>query len=196
MFGEQCAGGHTEHVRHGLPRDHGGDSARLLAFLREQFRDQRGRAEECAMREAGDEPRGDEHRRIHRGGAQRVAGERDDDEGARWNPAPEHEDERAHAHADRICGDEIAGERDAHVHRLRGLRQDAHHHEFGRAEHECAGGEREQAEAVVVARGMARVDHATAMHGISAESVRRIDYHVRHLPHLDHALSAGGKRSA
>jgi len=54
----------------------------------------------------------------------------------------------------------MAGGRDIDVHRLGGLGQDAHHHEFGRAEDERAGSQGKQAflhgSLFITSRGRAR----------------------------------------
>ena len=148
-LGEQRSRGHAQHVGHRLAHHHHGHGLCLLALVGKRFGDQRGRAEERAMRQAGNETRHQQHRRAEGDGAERVADQRDgheqDDKMLRRHLAAEHQDQCADTHADGVCGDVMAGRGNADMHGGGRLGQDAHHHEFGGAEDEGAGGQRQNA---------------------------------------------------
>ena len=148
-LGHHRARRHTEHIRHGLTGHHHRDGLRLLALVGQGLGDQRGGAEERAMRQPGDEAPHDEHRRVQRHGAQQVADQRDrheqQDELLRRHAAAEDQHQRADAHADGIGRDVVARGRDVDAHCRGSLGQDAHHHEFRGAEHERARGQGQDA---------------------------------------------------
>ena len=95
------------------------------------------------MWQARNETSRQQHGGIERNRAQRIADQCDDHEQnneiLRRYFTAEHQNQRAHAHADRICGNIMSCRRNANLHGGGGLGQNAHHYEFGGTENECAG---------------------------------------------------------
>ena len=125
-----------------MSRDHYGYGLRLFAFIGQGFGDKRGGAEECAVRQTGDESRNDEHGSVGGECGEQVTRQGDNHEHNNeilwWHFAAEHQNQCAETHADGIRGNIVAGGRDVYAGGGCGLRQNAHHHELGGAENECA----------------------------------------------------------
>ena len=141
-LGHQGARRYAEHIGHGLSGDHHGYGLRLLAFLRQSLGDECGCAEECAVRQAGDESCDDQHGGIDGECGSQIAHQgnhhKQYDEVLRRHLAAEYQNQCAEAHADRIRGNVMACGGDVHAGGGRGLRQNAHHHELGGTENERA----------------------------------------------------------
>ena len=161
-FRKQCARRHTQHIGHRLTRHHHRHGLRFLALIGQRLGDQRGRAEKRAMRQARNETSGQQHGGIERNRAQRVADQCDDHEQnneiLRRYLTAEHQNQRAHAHADRICGNIMACRRNADLHGGGCLRQNAHHHEFGGTKNKGAGSQSQNA----------------SFHSLSSMNVKRV----------------------
>jgi hypothetical protein len=139
----------TDDVRHGQAREHHGHRAVRAVALDQRSGDDGTRAEEGAVRQAGNEA-AEHHETVCRGGGREQV--------ARGEPAHQHEEHgltseadrggrqqrRADDHAQRVDRDQLPGLRNRDGQVGGHLRQEAHHHEFAGADGESADGEGEQ----------------------------------------------------
>jgi hypothetical protein len=120
-----------------------------IACRHQARRDHRADAEEGAVAERGQHPRGEQGVVARRDGGEGVAGdeqaEQEDQRALARHRGGEHrQDRRAHRHAQRVAADQQAGGGNAHLQVRRHFRQQAHDDELGGADAEGGQRQREQ----------------------------------------------------
>ena len=138
----------AEDVGERQAEEHQADGAGLAVGRHHAGGDHGADPEERAVGEGGEHAGGDQQQVVRGDGRDEVADDEDADHHqqhalARQAGGQRREDRRADHHAERVGGDELAGERDRHGEVAGDVGQKAHDHELGGADAEGAHGERQ-----------------------------------------------------